>query len=105
MKGLIPLIVVVTAGCMAPGENESGGIANDNAPPAFSGDGSCDPAAAQALIGKQRSPEVEAEALKLTGAKKARWIKPGDAVTMDYSPTRRNIDLDDAGRIAKFHCG
>lgn len=104
MKGLIPLIVVVTAGCMAP-EGESAGPANDNAPPAFTGDGSCDPAAAQKLIGKERSAEVEAEALRLTGAKKARWIKPGDAVTMDYSPTRLNIDLDDAGRITKFHCG
>jgi hypothetical protein len=35
----------------------------------------------------------------------ARLIRPGDAVTEDFSPTRLNIDLDDAGRILRAWCG
>jgi hypothetical protein len=35
----------------------------------------------------------------------ARVIRPGDAVTEDYSPTRLNIDLDDTGRILRAWCG
>jgi hypothetical protein len=35
----------------------------------------------------------------------ARVIRPGDAVTEDFSPTRLNIDLDDAGRILRAWCG
>lgn len=34
-----------------------------------------------------------------------RIIKPGDQVTMDFSPTRLNIDLDDAGVITALRCG
>jgi hypothetical protein len=30
-----------------------------------------------------------------------RFIAPGDAVTEDFSPTRLNIDIDDAGRILR----
>jgi hypothetical protein len=35
----------------------------------------------------------------------ARLIRPGDAVTEDFSPTRLNIDLDAAGRILRAWCG
>ncbi|MFM2391305.1 MAG: hypothetical protein RLZZ437_2860 [Pseudomonadota bacterium] len=35
----------------------------------------------------------------------ARVIAPGDAVTEDFSPTRLNIDIDDAGRILRAWCG
>ncbi len=34
-----------------------------------------------------------------------RIIKPGMAVTMDYSPTRINVDLDAQNRIVRFWCG
>lgn len=29
----------------------------------------------------------------------------GDALTMDFSPTRLNVELDADGRIIRIHCG
>ncbi|SDE60873.1 I78 family peptidase inhibitor [Limimaricola pyoseonensis] len=34
-----------------------------------------------------------------------RVIRPGDAVTMDFLPTRLNFEIDAAGRIARIFCG
>lgn len=34
-----------------------------------------------------------------------RVIKPGQMVTMDYKPSRLNIDVDDAGTITRVWCG
>lgn len=34
-----------------------------------------------------------------------RVIRPGMAVTMDYSPFRLNIETDRAGRIMRVYCG
>jgi len=34
-----------------------------------------------------------------------RIIKPGDQVTMDFSPARLNIDVDAAGVITGLRCG
>lgn len=34
-----------------------------------------------------------------------RVIKPGQMVTMDFSPTRLNVRVDDAGTILALTCG
>ncbi|MEI2808282.1 I78 family peptidase inhibitor [Albidovulum sp.] len=34
-----------------------------------------------------------------------RVIAPGQAVTMDYSASRLNLETDASGRIIRFHCG
>jgi hypothetical protein len=34
-----------------------------------------------------------------------RIVRPGDAVTMDYSAGRINFDIDRSGRIARITCG
>lgn len=34
-----------------------------------------------------------------------RVIRPGMAVTLDYSLSRLNIEIDEAGRIARVFCG
>jgi hypothetical protein len=34
-----------------------------------------------------------------------RVIRPGQAITMDYSPARLNFDLDAQGRIVRIWCG
>lgn len=39
------------------------------------------------------------------GWKNVRMIRPGQAVTMDYSPTRLNVELDGADRILRMSCG
>ena len=79
--------------------------ATEQPAPAPASDGKCNAAPAQHLIGRQESPETGAEAQRLTGASRMRWIRPGQMVTMDYREDRLNIDLDDAGRITGLRCG
>lgn len=38
-------------------------------------------------------------------ANPTRILRPGMAVTMDYSPTRLNIEVDTAERIVRVQCG
>jgi len=45
------------------------------------------------------------EVERRSGARRVRWIQPGDAVTMDYIPERLNVHLDERGIIQRFACG
>jgi hypothetical protein len=65
----------------------------------------CDAAKAKALIGRKRSPKVEADALRLSGAGTLRWLPIGTMVTMDYRSDRLNLHLDRRGRIRSVNCG
>lgn len=96
MKAMIPLAALVAVGCTTSGADADG-------PPMPSGE--CKAEAAAALIGRAASPEVGSEALRMTGAKGLRWIRPGDAVTMDYRADRLNVKLDDSGKVESFNCG
>ncbi|MEA3002964.1 MAG: hypothetical protein QOH81_1752 [Sphingomonadales bacterium] len=65
----------------------------------------CDAARAKKLVGRKRSPRVEAEALRLSGGGTVRWIPMGAMVTMDYRADRLNLRLDRKGRILGVSCG
>ncbi|HEX4737027.1 MAG TPA: I78 family peptidase inhibitor [Allosphingosinicella sp.] len=65
----------------------------------------CDAGKVKTLVGRQRSPAVEREALQLSGGALVRWIPKGSAVTMDYRPDRLDLRLDRRGRIASVSCG
>lgn len=65
----------------------------------------CDAAPVQYLIGRSRSDALGAEALRRSGARSLRWIRPGDMVTMDFRTDRLNIDLDEQGRVTGLRCG
>jgi hypothetical protein len=67
--------------------------------------GECNSDAAGALVGREASADLGAEALRLSGARRLRWIRPGDVVTMDYSPQRLNVHLDAAGKVESLACG
>lgn len=73
--------------------------------PAQATGGTCNAAPAQGLIGRPSSPELGAEAQRLTGAARMRWTRPGQMVTMDYREDRLNIDLDEQGRVTGLRCG
>jgi len=64
------------------------------------GEGGCDADMLGYLIG-QSINEVDVDTLP----QPLRIIRPGMAVTMDYRADRTNIDLDDADRIVRVHCG
>ena len=57
------------------------------------------------LVGQPATQSLGAEAMRRSGARMLRWIRPGDAVTMDYSEHRLNIHLDERGRVQSFACG
>jgi hypothetical protein len=57
------------------------------------------------LVGRAATRELGAEALRRSGARTLRWIRPGDVVTMDYSEDRLNIRLDARNRVEGFSCG
>ena len=42
---------------------------------------------------------------KLVGERRIRVIHPGDAVTMDHSESRLNVETGEDGRIKTFRCG
>ena len=99
MKALGVLAMAMTIGAAPP-------PASPETYPVHGGTGHhCDAARAKSLIGRKRSPKVEAEALRLTGAGAVRWIPPGTMVTMDYRPDRLNLHLDRRGRILRANCG
>jgi len=59
----------------------------------------------QDLTGRPATSELGAEALRRSGARRLRWIRPGDVVTMDYSAERLNVHVDAASRVERFACG
>lgn len=65
----------------------------------------CNAEAGAALVGRAVTAGLGAEALRLTGARRLRWIRPGDVVTMDYSPQRLNVHLDSDGKVERLACG
>jgi len=66
--------------------------------------GVCNPAAADALAGKNRISDRKAK--RLTGATVVRQIRPGQGVTMDYRRERVTIETDArTRRIARAFCG
>jgi Peptidase inhibitor I78 family len=67
--------------------------------------GACDAARAQALVGRTATPELVAQAQRLTGARRVRSIHPGMMVTMDYSPDRLNIHIGPDDRVERLVCG
>lgn len=94
MKVLVIPVALLAIGCATvPAED----------PPAV--EGNCAAERAAPLVGRQASQDLGAEALRLTGGRRLRWIRPGDAVTMDFSPDRLNIHLDAQNRVARFACG
>jgi len=77
----------------------------DAAEPQIAGDGPCDAAAADGLIGEPASRQLAVEAMRLSGARAFRWIPVDSAVTMDYSPNRLNVELDENSVMRTFRCG
>lgn len=88
MIGLIPALFLLAA-CVP-----------ETLPPAPDPVGSCGAAELQGLVGQ---PATVLETMKF--APPTRILRPGQAVTMDYSESRLNIVIDKAERIESVTCG
>lgn len=73
------------------------------APPAPSG--SCDEAKAQFAIGERASQQLLDRARVAAGAREARFIRPNEAITLEFSPTRLNLNLNTKDVVLSVRCG
>jgi hypothetical protein len=68
--------------------------------PVDPGPDACGASWLQGFVGKDESILAAT-----TFAVPVRILRPGMAVTMDYSPGRLNVELDARGRIVRVYCG
>lgn len=61
--------------------------------------------ALDSLVGRPGSAVLAAEALTKSGARTVRWIRPHEAVTMDFREDRLNINLGEDDLVKEFTCG
>lgn len=100
LGSLLPLTACSSA---APGMDPPAG---DPKPHVAGGEGhQCRPDTLDALVGKTASEEVIAKAVRDAGARNARVVKPGMAVTMDFREDRLTIRVDEANKIEGASCG
>lgn len=65
----------------------------------------CDAGKAKWMIGEPHSQELLERAAADAGAKVARFLYPGQMVTMEYDAERLNADVDEDGRVISVRCG
>jgi hypothetical protein len=89
LAGLLSALLVLCTGCAERSPD----------PVDFDGVPTCGAEALQDLLGK---PEAALAALNLPST--ARILRPGDAISLDFSPDRLTIDIDEIGRISSITC-
>ncbi len=104
-KKVLGGLVLLTMACAPVAPPQPPETAEEQVPAAADPLLICKVEAARSLVGKARSETLGAQAMRLTGARLIRWIRPGDAVSMDYRTDRLNIHLDGQGRVARIDCG
>ena len=92
---LLALLAAAAAAC-APSETPGG------ADPVA---GPCNASGPGDLVGRSYSDSLRADALRASGARAARVIRPGDVVTMDHRGDRLNIHLTADDRVERLACG
>lgn len=65
----------------------------------------CDASKAEWMIGQQPTDELLRRGAADAGAKVSRYIRHDEMVTMEYHPSRLNVDLDENGVIRAVRCG
>lgn len=95
MKKVLAAAFLVMLGCASVPEGE--------APTQSSG--ACRTEGLDELVGRPATQALGTEAMRRSGARAIRWIRPGDMVTMDHREDRLNVHLDAPGRVERFACG
>ena len=57
------------------------------------------------FAGRPATSELGAEMLAASGAKTLRWVRFGAMITMEFSPSRLTVRLDQQNRVASATCG
>lgn len=96
MKSMLGALLLITACAAVPPEEAP---ESDGSGLICSAEGFGD------LVGREATGALGTEAVRRSGSRTLRWIRPGDAVTMDYRPDRLNVHLDARNRVERFACG
>jgi hypothetical protein len=67
--------------------------------------GTCDDRALGTFVGQAPTQDVARQLMGFARARTLRWVPHGGVVTMDYSPQRLTVQLDQQNRIASAKCG
>ena len=90
----LPLLLALSACATAPAAQAPA------APP-----GSCDASRAQFAVGHEAGFAIQDQARERSGARSLRTLRPGQAITMEFSGDRLNLDLDASGKVVRVRCG
>ncbi|PSM12967.1 I78 family peptidase inhibitor [Stenotrophomonas maltophilia] len=74
-------------------------------PPAADGPHECQPDKLEAFTGKTADEATVKQLVSASGARNARVVKPGMAVTMDFRQDRVTVQVDAQNRIERASCG
>lgn len=96
MRRLSLLLPLAFAACVAAESPPDPGLIDPSLPP----EGACGAPELQGLVGQ---PAAVLQTMKFGTT--TRIIRPGMAVTMDYSPERLNIEINEAEVISRVSCG
>ena len=99
MRKLLLFIPVTFAGCAAQ-DRQVVGI--DQVPP---GSVCTASGALNSFVGQPASAELGARMMAASRARTLRWVPYGGVVTMDYSPSRLTVRLDQQNRVESAACG
>ena len=65
----------------------------------------CQAEPAQFAVGQVATPALVQQAQERAGAARARVLRPGEMVTMEFDATRLNLEVDAANRVLRVRCG
>lgn len=64
----------------------------------------CSDANIQQFVGRERTPQLEAEMRRVSGAAIVRWVPHGTMITMEYRSDRLTVYLDASNRVERISC-
>ena len=100
MKRSMPRLAAVVAAMLATGAVAQSPYPNRSFAEKFD----CRPTALAQFMGQAPSPTLARQMLTSTGAKKLRWLQPGEQ-TGKRKTSRVTAQLDGQGKIASAFCG
>lgn len=99
--GLVTLIAaasVITVACIGKGRMSP----TQPTPPVAA---SCDASKAQSAVGQAASADLLERTRVAAGAGSARFIRPGEPITMEFLGSRLNLNLNDRDIVIGASCG
>jgi hypothetical protein len=67
--------------------------------------GTCSNESLAQFTGQPASQELGGKMLAASGARTVRWVPKGSVITMEFSPDRVTVLLDEANRVESARCG